>query len=311
MEKVFLSLVAAANPDERIISAVHAVIDFVYLASLLSHTTDTLDALAQALDTFHANKEVFIELHARKSDHFNIPKLHSLEHYRMMIERFGSADGYNTESPERLHIDFAKDAYQASNRKDYIYQMTVWLARQEAVQRYARYLMWVRNQTDLPPLIQTKDGLPPPKVSYKIAKFNPSDLAHTTATEIISQDGYKATEFLPAVSAYLRSQAVSVVPQPFDEFKLWRQVGFALPHIPQVGRRHDHDKIRATCAIVDGRSDSTGRRKPDKPAYLDFAFVRTGEQNAWTEGTSLEGESFILSPFFANCLQDFVSPKSS
>jgi hypothetical protein len=36
-----------------------------------------------------------------------------------------AADGYNTEFPECLHIDFAKEAYDASNKHDYTEQMAV------------------------------------------------------------------------------------------------------------------------------------------------------------------------------------------
>ncbi|THU85229.1 hypothetical protein K435DRAFT_806077 [Dendrothele bispora CBS 962.96] len=38
---------------------------------------------------------------------------------------------FNTEHTERLHIDMAKDAYRASNRKDEYMQMTKWLERKE------------------------------------------------------------------------------------------------------------------------------------------------------------------------------------
>ena len=54
-------------------------------------------------------------------------------HYVEAIKSRGSADGFNTESPERLHIDYAKEGYRASNKKDYVKQMTVWLGRQEAI----------------------------------------------------------------------------------------------------------------------------------------------------------------------------------
>jgi hypothetical protein len=40
-------------------------------------------------------------------------------------------DNYTTETTERLHIDFAKEAYRASNKKDYIKQMTTWIDRRE------------------------------------------------------------------------------------------------------------------------------------------------------------------------------------
>ena len=34
------------------------------------------------------------------------------------IQLFGSMDNYNMEQSERLHIDFAKNAYRALNHKD-------------------------------------------------------------------------------------------------------------------------------------------------------------------------------------------------
>ncbi|KAJ7751080.1 hypothetical protein B0H16DRAFT_1226128, partial [Mycena metata] len=89
--------------------------------------------------SFHDNKQIFIDLEGRNS-HFNIPKNHSLDHYEFLIRLFGSADGFNTEL--RLHIDYAKNAYRATNRKDYVEQMTVWLQRQEAVARFTAYLSW-------------------------------------------------------------------------------------------------------------------------------------------------------------------------
>lgn len=54
----------------------------------------------------------------------------------------GASDGYNTESPERLHIDYAKDAYRASNKRDYTEQMARWLSRQEAVTEFDKYIRW-------------------------------------------------------------------------------------------------------------------------------------------------------------------------
>jgi len=42
----------------------------------------------------------------------------------------GTADRYNTEASERIHIDYTKEGYHASN-KNYNKQLTVW--RQEAV----------------------------------------------------------------------------------------------------------------------------------------------------------------------------------
>ncbi|KAG0693774.1 hypothetical protein DFH29DRAFT_881197 [Suillus ampliporus] len=84
-----------------------------------------------ALAVFHTNKQVLIDLDIH--EHFNIPKIHQLTHYVYAIQQFRSVDGFNSELPEQLHIDFAKDAYRASNKCDYEEQMALWLQRQEAV----------------------------------------------------------------------------------------------------------------------------------------------------------------------------------
>ena len=65
--------------------------------------------MQDSLSLFHAHKGVLVKLGIR--DHFNVPKIHSLVHYVSSIRALGSANRYNTEYPERLHIDYAKDAY--------------------------------------------------------------------------------------------------------------------------------------------------------------------------------------------------------
>ncbi|EIW62736.1 uncharacterized protein TRAVEDRAFT_91351, partial [Trametes versicolor FP-101664 SS1] len=140
MEKSFLGVVAGAV-DERVTRAVRAVLDFIYLAHFETHTDSSLEALHQSWLDYHKYKVVFVELDIR--EHFNFPKGHSMEHYEPSIRSVGTADGYSTEHPERLHIDFAKLAYGASNKQaSYIQQMTRWLERQEAVHRFASYLEW-------------------------------------------------------------------------------------------------------------------------------------------------------------------------
>ncbi|KAK0189620.1 hypothetical protein F5146DRAFT_1103764 [Armillaria mellea] len=132
MEQVFVGLIVGAV-DKHVLMAVRAVVDFIYFALLHSHMSGTLAALLQALDNFHKYKDVFVELEVQ--DHFNILKIHAMEHYVHLIGLFGSADGFNTESPECLHIDYAKD-------HDYIAQITTWLRHQEAMDHFADYLHW-------------------------------------------------------------------------------------------------------------------------------------------------------------------------
>lgn len=124
----------------RLVRAVCAMLDFLYLAQYPAHTTETLDLLKDALRRFHANKGIFVDLGIRL--HFKLPKLHSLEHYILSILLFGTTDNYDTQYSERLHIDFAKDAYRATNHRDELPQMTTWLERREKIARHGIFVSW-------------------------------------------------------------------------------------------------------------------------------------------------------------------------
>lgn len=124
----------------RLVRAVRAILDFTFLAQYPAHSTETLRELKDARHQFHENKEIFRQLGIRTN--FRIPKLHALEHYDESIQLFGTTDNYNTENTERLHIDFAKNAYRSTNFKDEFPQMTVWLERQEKVFEHRTLIEW-------------------------------------------------------------------------------------------------------------------------------------------------------------------------
>ncbi|KAH6866130.1 hypothetical protein BKA70DRAFT_1134642 [Coprinopsis sp. MPI-PUGE-AT-0042] len=124
--------------NARLLNAVRALLDFLYLSKYPVHTTETLDQMEESLNAFHNNKDVFIQLGVRSN--FNLPKLHFLGHYRELFEIFGTGDNFNTEYTERLHIDMAKDAYRATNSKDEYPQMAAWLDRKERVLLHDKFL---------------------------------------------------------------------------------------------------------------------------------------------------------------------------
>ncbi|KAJ7129656.1 hypothetical protein C8R44DRAFT_830103 [Mycena epipterygia] len=294
MEKVFAGLVAG-HAEPGVIKTATAVIDFIYLASLELHTTKSLAALDTALDVFHENKHIFLTLGARANQgHFNIPKIHSMEHYTSMIRLFGSADGFNTEAPERLHIDYAKAGYRASNKKDYIAQMTLW---------FTAYLAWceaslhLKPHSTIPPTPTppasiepaeiTRIDAPPKPVSpttvvsvvaYKIAKTHPTELRNIPASVIADTTGINAQQFLPAVATHLQKLGSQFIPQSFDRFDLFKHITITLPSIRQ-------NVVRASPPVA----TVLGTRNNGERAYQDFALVRTGERNAVTDGTALEG----------------------
>ncbi|KAJ7860625.1 hypothetical protein B0H13DRAFT_1571517, partial [Mycena leptocephala] len=108
-----------------LIRAVPGILDFLYLAQYPTQSTATISLLDDTFESFHNNKQIFVDLGIRAD--FNFPKLQNRRHYPMIIKLLGSTDNYNTEYTEQLHIDLAKDASRATNRKDEYTQMTLWL----------------------------------------------------------------------------------------------------------------------------------------------------------------------------------------
>lgn len=144
MGKILLAcLVGSAIPD-RGITACRAILDFIYLAQYSTHDDDTLGYMDTALQTWHASKSYFIHVGLR--EHFNFPKMHSLRHYVQSIRLFGATNNFNTEMFERLHIDFAKHGWRASNKRDEYPQMTTWVLRKENVHAFDKYTKWIQQQ---------------------------------------------------------------------------------------------------------------------------------------------------------------------
>jgi hypothetical protein len=112
MQKIIVSVMAGIV-DEKVLTVAQALLDCIYYPRFQSHTTKTLAALQRSLEIFDANKKILVDLGIR--DHFNTPKLHKI-HYVDSIIVLVTADGYNTEIPEHLHFDTAKNAYRATNK---------------------------------------------------------------------------------------------------------------------------------------------------------------------------------------------------
>jgi hypothetical protein len=145
MARILLGCLIGQVPA-GVIRCYRALLDFIYLAQYQTHDDQTLKYMQDALDLFHANKEVLINLEVR--DHLDIPKLHSLQHYIDSIRLFGTTDNYNTEMFERFHIDFCKEGWYASNGRDEKPQMITWLSRREKVAAFQSYLKMTVDDED-------------------------------------------------------------------------------------------------------------------------------------------------------------------
>ncbi|KAG1828595.1 hypothetical protein DFJ58DRAFT_672192 [Suillus subalutaceus] len=192
----------------RLLQAVWGLLNFVYLAQYPCHSTKTLQLLDEALDLFHENKLIFVDLGIRNN--FNLPKLHAARHYPLMIMLFGSTDNYNTEYTERLHIDLAKDAYRATNHKDEFAQMTHWFERKEKILRHQKYVTWrLAGGHESDPYHSC-----PPDMTFsceQVMTKHPS--AKSVSLEKLTMD-YGATHFRDALARYIAQQTRGNDPTP-------------------------------------------------------------------------------------------------
>lgn len=127
LETIHLGVIANApvQYSRELTLVTQALLNFIYLVQLPSHTEQTLEALDEAYNRFHALKEVWIKNGTRKGEkgtvinYFNIPKLHTAGHLAEQILQKGTADNYSTETIKHLHIDNLKEACEATNRTDW------------------------------------------------------------------------------------------------------------------------------------------------------------------------------------------------
>ena len=114
-----MGLLHSLNPS-CLLHAIRAFLDFMYIAWLPVITVHHLTSMKTALDTFHNNKQILVDLDI--CEQFNLPKLHACLHYIASIKLFGTTDNYDTQYMEWLHIDLAKrlaeqQTWRMSSRK--------------------------------------------------------------------------------------------------------------------------------------------------------------------------------------------------
>ncbi|KAJ7204113.1 hypothetical protein GGX14DRAFT_698863 [Mycena pura] len=271
MEKVYLGVLANAT-DPRVICAIRGALDFTCYAHFEVQTVESLALMDRAWAAFHENKAVFIELGIRKD--FDINKLHKLKHYTDSIRSRGTADAFSTERTERLHIDFAKLGYKASNRKAHIRQMAIWLRRQEAIRKFQSYLEWA-----IPGYATHKyaedddddeDEPPTSGARYYIAKNAP--FPSLTAATIAANFG--APNFLRNLTDFLGSRSIRSqhALSESSTFAVYKRFSLTLPQVPEVSSRAVSDKVRAT-ASEHAKITYKGAT-PAKPPQFDTVLIR-------------------------------------
>lgn len=292
--RILLGLIADLPLPEgrspvRLIRAVRALLDFLYLAQYPSHSADTLSRLEDALSRFHDNKDIFVDLGARA--HFNFPKLHSLIHFTSSIKLFGTTDNYNTEQSERLHIDFAKNAYRATNRKDEYPQMTAWLERREKLQRHTAYIQLQEGLKQTPEHIEKPIGCPSPRTYFIKMAQHPS--AKSVGYDDLA-DKYRAIYFQDALGDFIAAHkltrgAASTIRArgaetliPFRAVPVFHKIKFI-----SSGKLDIVDSIHARPLGMDSQQRLV-------PARFDTVLICTGSGERSAHANDLKGKSWYF-----------------
>ena len=104
------------------VQAMHAFLEFCYLARRDVHDTHSLTALDDALQRFHHHREIFRTSGVRANG-FNLPRQHSLIHYVKLIRAFGAPNGLCSSITESKHIKAVKEPWRRSSRFKALGQM--------------------------------------------------------------------------------------------------------------------------------------------------------------------------------------------
>ena len=288
--KILLGLIAGlplstGHSPNRLVCATRAILEFLYLAQLPSHNDETLQDLDDALATFHANKSIFIDLGIRED--FNLPKLHSLQHYVSSIKLFGTTDNYNTEYTECLHIDLAKDAYAATNHKDELVQMTTWLEWKEKIAQFDTIVGW--RLLGRPALLSE----PPPIAHHAHIQMTREPVAQVSFAKVVSNYGAKdfsnaLTTFLahhenPGASYQALQSIASQLKLKFDHVCVFHKIKLWIQD-PQ-GRAETED----TLDVIHARCMTTTRTGRKLPARFDTALINLSTGSGEDDYCGAEG----------------------
>ncbi|KAF8464308.1 hypothetical protein JB92DRAFT_3086274 [Gautieria morchelliformis] len=249
MEKVFVSLMAHALLPNALKTA-HAILDFIYLTRYPYHSKTTLQCLQDALDRFHQYKNT---------------------HYIESIKSRGIADGFSTELPERLLIDLCKVGYRASNREDYIIQMTKWITRHEKLYAFGAYVRWCDPHLTEIDDTEYEDQLDDAENEGDEEDEKPG-LPNTPISKIMWDIG--APDFIRILSAFLKRK-FPTYRTPVTEASrvdLYKPALITLQSIQRIDESKIKDTICATPLV------SRDGRTAEKPAHFDTVLIHYNQK---------------------------------
>ncbi|KAF9527497.1 hypothetical protein CPB83DRAFT_869883 [Crepidotus variabilis] len=118
--KVFLPAIAGLVPD-GMVRAISAFLEFCYLVCCSEISKDILDQIEAVVTRFHDKHTTLLEYGIR--DNFLLPRQHSLNHYHISIQMFGTPNRLCSSITKSKHIKAVKEPYRHSSHWEALGQM--------------------------------------------------------------------------------------------------------------------------------------------------------------------------------------------
>ena len=153
LEKILIAVAAGAIPND-VLSALRALVEFIFQAQGLLIYDEHLHALREALREFHALKNSIIIAGGRLGRngpilHFKIPKLEAMGGIAHSVVRMGASYQYTSDITERCHITHVKTPYRMSNHRNFHQQCCRYMDRVEKSHIFAIYTSLKANNISL------------------------------------------------------------------------------------------------------------------------------------------------------------------
>jgi hypothetical protein len=139
--------------------------EFCYLVRRSQIDEDTLAAIQHAVERFHQERQIFIEVGIRED--FSLPRQHSLIHYRDLILSFGAPNGLCSSITESKHIKAVKEPWRRSSRNQPLGQMLLTNQRLDKLAA-SRVNFQARGMLDKQGAAAGPDALPPQEPTARL-----------------------------------------------------------------------------------------------------------------------------------------------
>jgi hypothetical protein len=167
-----------------------AFLEFCYLVRRNAITETTLERISDELVRFHTERVVFEESGVRID--FNLPRQHSLEHYRRNIELFGAPNGLCSSITEAKHIKAVKEPWRRSSHFEALGQMLVTNQRLDKLSALQVYLV---SRGLLPDTTPVNANIEPPVYGDRDAVHLQGPRVMNVVTLALTRGSYFANPF--------------------------------------------------------------------------------------------------------------------